>query len=122
MDESDRPVLRTGVRKRAPVRVMLVRVPEALEPPELVLTAVQILRVRHPIPACERMRVTRPEVVVVGHGVRDVDCVRLEEAAGAIAAEVFLLGAGLSPSFASWLRGAIRRALDRRGGLEPSSA
>lgn len=54
---------------------MLVRIEPAEEQGGLDLESLGILvyRVRHPLPACVRMRVLRPEVVLVGKSVTSPD-------------------------------------------------
>lgn len=112
--EDDRKPVTSGVRTRAPVRVLLVRVAAAAEPPELLSLGVDILRVRHPIPARERMRTVRPELVIVGDRVRPEDYYALEDVASEIGAEVFPVGGYRSLDFVAWFRGALRRVLEKR--------
>jgi len=55
--------------------VMLVRIEPGHEPSELGLDdlPVRVLRVRHPLPACVRMRILRPEAILVGPSVQPRD-------------------------------------------------
>jgi len=55
--------------------VMLVRIEREEEQSGLDLESlgVVVYRVRHPLPACERMRVLRPEVVLLGESVLSPD-------------------------------------------------
>lgn len=55
--------------------VMLVRIEPSEEQQELDLEslAVQVFRVRHPLQACVRMRVVRPEVILIGAAVASRD-------------------------------------------------
>jgi hypothetical protein len=75
--------------------VMLVRIDPGTEPEDLRLdeTDLEVLRVRHPVPACTRMRVMRPAVVLVGKSVKPRDFILLLRAADDIGAEVFLVDA-----------------------------
>jgi len=82
------------VRLRMPC-VMLVRIDPGTEPEDLRLedTPFAVLRVRHPVPACTRMRVMHPAVVLVGRSVKPRDFVLLLRAADEVGAEVFLVDA-----------------------------
>ena len=82
------------VRFRMP-RVMLVRIDPGSEPEDLRLedTPFEVLRVRHPLPACTRVRVTHPALVLVGRSVQPRDFVLLLRAADDVGAEVFLIDA-----------------------------
>jgi hypothetical protein len=77
--------------------VMLVRVDD----PEIaqIATAVasRVLRVRHPIPACQRVGVTRPLVIVLGPNVRSADAHLVLEAADQVSAEVVYLWNPVDP-------------------------
>jgi hypothetical protein len=63
--------------------VMLVRIEPGHEPSELGLDdlPVRVLRVRHPLPACVRMRILRPEAILVGPSVQPRDLSLLMDAA-----------------------------------------
>jgi hypothetical protein len=113
---------RTHVRRisqivaKAPY-VMLVRIEPGEEPPELGLREahVHLLRVRHPLPARQRMRILRPLVVVCGPRVRGVDSVLLAETAGEIRAAILQLGPFVRHgALRGWLQGAIEEARRRR--------
>jgi hypothetical protein len=80
--------------------------------------ALRVLRVRHPLPARERIRVMRPSLIVVGRGVREVDVDLLRDGAREIGAETLELGSFVSRSaLEEALRRAIRLALgDARDG------
>lgn len=95
-------------------RVMLVR----MEPPSnqqwgLDDLGVEILRVRHPLPACARMAVTRPFLVIVGQEVRSIDVAFVKRAAREIGAKVVQLGA-LTPGSAlrRWVEWALDEAVE----------
>jgi hypothetical protein len=102
--------LQSVVRLRALPRVMLVRLEPGEEPSELGLVRlpVSVLRVRHPLPACERMRVMRPQVVIVGPSVVDRDLALLMHAAGETDAAILHLGSLVDrETLADWLLRAI---------------
>ena len=104
-----------------PPSVMLVRIEPGDEPAELGLEelGVRVLRVRHPIPACQRMRITRPFVVVVGESVREAQRRLLVEEASQIGAALLPLGPLVDrPSLGPWMRGALERVAKRRAGTE----
>ncbi len=72
---------------------MLVRIEPGHEPPGLDLHELPVLvyRVRHPLPACVRMRVLRPEVLLVGPSVPPRDlALMIDEANDLEAAIVWL--------------------------------
>jgi hypothetical protein len=73
--------------------VMLVRIERGEEPPGLDLDALplQVFRVRHPLPACVRMGVLRPEVVLAGVSVQPRDLASMIEHANGIQAAVVWL-------------------------------
>ena len=75
--------------------VMLVRIEPGSEPDELRLedASFEAVRVRHPVPACTRMLVLRPAVVLVGRSVKPRDFTLLLHAADEVDAEVFLADA-----------------------------
>jgi hypothetical protein len=89
---------------------MLVRLETGEEPRELGLARlpVSVLRVRHPLPACERMRVTRPLVVIVGPTVLERDFALLMRSAEETDTAILQLGSSVARDFlAAWLRRAI---------------
>jgi hypothetical protein len=96
---------------------MLVRIAAGDEPAELGLDqlAIRVLRVRHPVPACHRMRITRPLVVIVDESVREADRAMLMEEAHNIGAALFPLGPLVrQEALGKWLRDAIQFVLQRR--------
>jgi hypothetical protein len=109
-----------------PPCVMLVRIAEGEEPRELGLREMRakVLRVRHPLPACERIRVLRPSVVVVGPNVRSDDLAKLAAAARDAKAAILQLGPLVSRELlGGWLRTAIDIVRRRRAqGAERSKA
>jgi hypothetical protein len=78
---------------------MLVRVEPGTEPADLRPEALPfpVLRVRHPLPACVRIVVMRPAVILVGKTVMPRDFEPLQAAADEVCAEVFLLDALAPP-------------------------
>jgi hypothetical protein len=89
---------------------MLVRIERAAEPSEWGLDNldVEVLRVRHPLPACARMEVTRPFVVLLGEDVRPVDVAFVKRTAREIGARVVQLSPMLArDSLGAWLRAAL---------------
>lgn len=109
------------LRRRKAASVMLVRVDPAEEaqrfdPSEF---ADSVLRVVHPLPACERMRIMRPFVIIVGSAVFDRDVELLTKAAREIGCEVVELGAFVShATFHEALHRAVARASSRRPATE----
>jgi hypothetical protein len=102
--------LQSVVRVRALPRVMLVRLEPGEEPCELGLVClpVSVLRVRHPLPACERMRVMRPLVVIVGPSVVERDLALLMHAADETDTAILHLGSLVDrETLADWLQRAI---------------
>ena len=83
------------LRLRKATSIMLVVVDDAEQSRGIDWTdfADRVLTVRQPLPACERMRVTRPLVVVVGPTVARRDVELLSDAAREIGAEVVAPGA-----------------------------
>lgn len=79
--------------------IMLVRIDPGHEPHDLRLDEMpyKVLRVRHPLPACTRVEVMRPAVVLVGRSVQPRDFVLLIAASDAVGAAVMLVGALTSP-------------------------
>lgn len=97
--------------------IMLVRLEPGEEPKELALDDlfVRVLRVRHPLPAVQRMRITRPLVVVLGESVREEDRRLLVEQAHEIGAAILPLGPLVSRRMiGSWLRNAMQLVIERR--------
>jgi len=100
------------IRVRA--RVMLVRIERGDEPCDLGLD-VEVLRVRHPLPACERMRVTRPAVVILSPDVRAWDVVHVEQTAQEVGAAIIQLGPLVArDALAEWLREVLSESASRR--------
>jgi len=72
----------SGRRSQVSIRrpsVMLVRIERGEEQTELDLDSlgVQVYRVRHPLQACVRMHVVRPEVILLGASVTSPDMARV---------------------------------------------
>lgn len=98
-----------------PETVMLVRV-EPWEEQMLLLQdlPVNIVRVRHPLPACERMRVTKPSAIVVGSGVRHKDFELLVDEAYELRAAVLQVGQVPWGKLRAWLAMALDKVRARR--------
>lgn len=97
--------------------IMLVRVApeEELEELDLEDLPVRVLRVRHPVPACQRMGITRPLVVIIGDSVRDEDRQMLVDQAHRIDGAALPLGPLVNrAALRQWLREAMRIVAERR--------
>jgi hypothetical protein len=97
--------------------VMLVRIERGAVPCELGLDelGVDVVHVRHPLPACERMRVLRPAVVIVHAEVRAHDAAYLKRAASEIGAKTLQLGSLLAlRGLRDWVSDAIEEVSRRR--------
>jgi len=92
MDERT-PTQRSSFVRYQPHVVMLVRVASWEESPLCLddLPA-RVVRVRHPLPARERIRITKPAVIIVGAGVRPKDFELLVDEAYFLGAAVMQLG------------------------------
>ncbi|MGH7294517.1 MAG: hypothetical protein ACRELB_06285 [Polyangiaceae bacterium] len=119
MDDDERASSRTsGVWLRGPC-VMLVRIDPGTELPELDQEGrrLRIARVRHPVPACHRMTILRPKVVIVGESVRDWDFALLHAEAQRIGAAVLRMSPLVSrAAIPAWLGKVLERDLKRRAG------
>jgi hypothetical protein len=96
---------------------MLVRLEPGEEPAELGLGDLfaRVLRVRHPLPACQRMRIMRPLVVLVGESVRQPDRDMLMEQACDIGAVLLCLGPLVRrEALGKWVRDAMQAVARRR--------
>jgi hypothetical protein len=105
------------LRLRRAASIMLVRVDPADEAGDLDLNAYTdcVLRVKHPLPACERVRTMRPLVVIVGPAVSQLDVDALVLAAREADCEVVRMGAFVSrAALQDALRRAVARATARR--------
>jgi hypothetical protein len=107
-----------------PSYVALVHVDSGEEPAELTSGEfpVRLLRMRHALPACERIRALRPYLVIVGSRVRSWALPHLQIAAHEAGAELLELGPLVDAArVRSWIMsaltaaGARRAAADRRG-------
>jgi hypothetical protein len=102
----------SGVRLKASTCILFVRVlpdEESACMASLADGTARALRVRHPLPACERIRVVRPQVVVIGR-MRDEDAGLLWDVAREVGCEVVELRLLVAPSVQ---REALRRAVAR---------
>jgi hypothetical protein len=109
------PAKRHSYVRLQPDVVMLVRV-EAWEEQMLLLrdVAAEVVRVRHPLPACDRMRVTKPAVVIVGASVRPVDFQRLVDEAYELRAAVLQVGQVPWGKLRGWIATALDKVRQRR--------
>ena len=105
----------TDIRRSVPC-VLLVRIEEGEDPPELRLREqpLLVLRVRHPLPACVRIRVVHPHVVVVGRSVMPGFLPELFRAARAVKAELLDLSVTGRHELHDSLIAGIRASLARR--------
>ncbi len=107
-DPEERPI--SEARRKTPC-LMLVRVEPAEEAAarlELGRLSARVLRVRSALPACERMRIMRPAVIIIGPTVSERDV----EALGAVAREIGCLVVELAVYVApAALHQVLRRAL-----------
>jgi hypothetical protein len=105
-------------------RIMLIRIEPKAAPASgwgLDELNAEVLHVKHPLPACERMRITRPVVVIVGEDVRPVDAAFIKRAAREIGARVVQVGPLLvRDSLRNWIRTALDEAAD--GASPPDAA
>lgn len=95
--------------------VMLVRV-EAWEESMLLLRDVgaTVVRVRHPLPACDRMRVQKPAVIIVGASVRPKDFELLVDEAYELRAAVLQVGQVPWGKLRAWIGMALEKVRSRR--------
>lgn len=105
---------------------MLVGIEPGTEPVELGIEdlagALRVDRVRHPLPACQRIRILRPHVIVVSDRLRAWSMRALEQAAGEVGASILQLGPLVCRELlGEWLRGALQAALARRADRERSA-
>ncbi len=109
-----RPTSQIHVR---PPQVLLVCLEPGEEPTELGIQdlPVRVLRVRHPLPACTRIRAVRPYAVIIGSRVKPWALPLLADAARDAGAEVLELTSLIARSaLGSWVSGAIERVSLRR--------
>lgn len=95
--------------------VMLVRI-EPWEESMLLLRDLntRVVRVRHPLPACERMRVQKPAVIIVGASVRPKDFELLVDEAYELRAAVLQVGQVPFGKLRAWIATALDRIRERR--------
>jgi hypothetical protein len=94
---------------------MLVRI-EPWEESMLLLRDLhtRVIRVRHPLPACERMRVTKPAVIIVGASVRPRDFELLVDEAYELRAAVLQVGQVPFGKLRTWIAMALDKVSQRR--------
>jgi hypothetical protein len=90
---------------------LTVRVEPQAEQPEWGLSEMdaEILRVKHPLPACARIEVTRPKIVILGEDIRPVDVAFVKRSAREVGAKVLQLGPLIARNA---VRGWIEAVLD----------
>lgn len=110
-----RPQMRQSFVRFQPDVVMLVRM-EPWEEQMLLLRdmAATVVRVRHPLPACERMRVTKPAVIIVGAGVRPKDFELIVDEAYELRAAVLQVGQVPWGKLRTWIATALDKVRERR--------
>jgi hypothetical protein len=116
----------SDVRVRKPC-LMLIGIEPGDEPAELGLQelagALRVVRVRHALPACHRMLIVQPVVVIVGESVQEWSLPALDDAARQTGAEVLLLGPlVVREALRDWLRRALEAGLRRRAERERKAA
>jgi hypothetical protein len=97
-------------------RIMLVRIEK--QDPQISSWGLEeldaeVLCVKHPLPACERMRITRPAIVIIGEDVRPADVAYIKRVARETGGRVVQLGPLLvRDALRNWIRTALAEALD----------
>lgn len=121
MDSVQKPI--AELRFRRTPHIMLVGVDPAEEATRLDLDelASGLLRVKHPLPACERMRVMRPLVVIVGAAVCKRDSKVLTDVARETGCEVVELEHSSHPELFT-RRCAVAWLVRVRGDRRPNGA
>ena len=109
------PAKRHSYVRLQPDVVMLVRM-EAWEEQMLLLRDItaEVVRVRHPLPACDRMRVMKPAVIIVGASVRPADFERVVDEAYELRAAVLQVGHVPWGKLREWIGTALERVRERR--------
>jgi hypothetical protein len=110
-----RPPFQSGVhyQRRAAVRILTVRLDDPWMHAAVESVGAEVLRVRHPLPACERIRVNEPAVVVVGPTVQWRDYLLLVAAAASVGAAIIEARLATEHSLVSDLRMAVDGVLAR---------
>lgn len=109
------PSKRNSFVRIQPDVVMLVRV-EPWEEAMLLLRDldVEVVRVRHPLPACERMKITKPSLIIVGAGVRTKDFELVVDEAYELRAAVLQVGQVPWGKLRTWMNMALDKVRERR--------
>jgi hypothetical protein len=77
---------------------------------------VRILRVRHALPACHRMRIVHPEIVLVGRDVAALDLPLLLDSAFETAAGILHIALNLdAEAVRAWVARTVDIVRERRG-------
>jgi hypothetical protein len=117
MKRLQHPAIRTHVTPRS---VLLVRVDPSAEPPEIAQGAgrAQVLRVHQTLPACTRIRATRPAAVIVDAGVSPQDLPPLVSAAEEVGADFLQLSPHIQgEALRLWVESALARPSSRSSGI-----
>jgi hypothetical protein len=112
-----RTPLQSGVRLGAVHSILTVRVDESSIHEALESAGLLVLRVRHPLPACQRILVTRPIAVVVGPTLRAVDREDLARAAAHVKARLIEIAMVGEDRLVSVLQRVIQAAVIERSVL-----
>lgn len=97
--------------------ILTVRVDEPSIHEAIERIGLQVLRVRHPLPACQRILVTRPLAVVVGPTMRAVDTEDVARAAAHVAARFIEVAAVGEDRLLTVLQRVIQAAVIERSVL-----
>jgi hypothetical protein len=106
-----RTPLQSEVRLSSRASILTVRVVDPWTQATIESFGLPLLRVRHPLPACERILVTRPIVVVIGPTIRPADVELVARAAAKVNARVVEAASVGETQLVSVLRRAINAAL-----------
>ncbi|HEX8796904.1 MAG TPA: hypothetical protein VF765_38395 [Polyangiaceae bacterium] len=115
----------SDVQVRRPC-LLLIGIEPGEEPAELGIRelagALRVLRVRYPIPACQRIRIVRPHVIIVDRTVRAWSLAAIEQAAKEVGAPILQLGPLVCREvLGKWLRHALEASLASRAAREQSA-
>jgi hypothetical protein len=84
--------VQSGVRLGSATSILTVGIDDASTLAAIQGIGLPVMRVRYALPACERIRVNRPIVVVIGATIRAVDVERVATAAAQVDAQVVEIG------------------------------
>jgi len=115
-----RSELRSGVRFAPSFTVLTVRIGEPSVYEAIEHLGLQVLRVRHPLPACQRILVTRPIAVIVGPTIRAADMDSIAQAAAEVGARVVEVSMVGEDRLAAVLQRVVSAAVVQRSALPAS--